>query len=151
MKIVIDFYSISDFLSFTVWPLDVAEVTKVCRVNFFKKKIQNLQFLARNTWYTSNESWDYVEFKFTTKNMIWLRKMNKKLIFLVFASKMRPTTFFRRPISRYFIKKNQNWLHQGLEEASTWKVTKGELCISPHLESAGDLLSDGPLCPPWPG
>ena len=38
MKIVIDFYSITDFLSFIVWPPDVAEVTKVRRVNFFKQK-----------------------------------------------------------------------------------------------------------------
>ena len=35
-----------------------------------------------------------------------------------------------------------------LEEASTWKVTKGELWISAHSESAGDLLSDGLPEPP---
>ena len=48
MKIVIDFYSISNFLSFIVWPLDVAEVAKVSRVNIFEQKIQNFQFLATN-------------------------------------------------------------------------------------------------------
>ena len=105
VKIVIDFYSISDFLSFTVWPLDVAEVTKVRRVNFFKKKIQNFQFLARNTLYTSNESWDYVEFKWIAKKYDLVEKNEKKIIFLIFASKTRPTSCLRRPISRYFIKK----------------------------------------------
>ena len=50
-----------------------------------------------------------------------------------------------------FYEKFQKWLQQGLEEALTWKVTKGELCISAHSESAGDLLSDGLLEPPQPG
>ena len=67
VKIVTYFYSISNFLSFIVWPLDVAKVTKVCRVNFFEQKIQNFQFWATNMLYTSNESWNYVEFKFITK------------------------------------------------------------------------------------
>ena len=40
MKIVIDFYSIGDFLSFTVWPLDVAEVTKVSCVKIYKQKMK---------------------------------------------------------------------------------------------------------------
>ena len=103
VKIVIDFYSISDFLSFIVWPLEVAEVTKVSRVNFFQQKIQNFQFLARNTWYTSNESWDYVEFKSTTKKYDLIEKNEKKIIFLIFASKTRPTSCLRGPISRFFI------------------------------------------------
>ena len=67
VKIVTYFYSISNFLSIIVWPLDVAKVTKVCRVNFFEQKIQNFQFWATNMLYTSNESWNYVEFKFITK------------------------------------------------------------------------------------
>ena len=67
VKIVTYFYSISNFLSFIVWPPDVAKVTKVCRVNFFEQKIQNFQFWATNMIYTSNESWNYVEFKFITK------------------------------------------------------------------------------------
>ena len=48
MKIIIDFYSMSDFLSFFVWPLYAAEMEKVSRVNIFKQKIQNFQFLATN-------------------------------------------------------------------------------------------------------
>ena len=67
VKIVIDFYFITDFLSFIVWPLHVAEETKVSRVNFFEQKIQNFQFLATNKLCTSNESWNYVEFKFIKK------------------------------------------------------------------------------------
>ena len=98
VKIVIDFYSISDFLSFIVWPLEVAEVTKVSRVNFFQQKIQNFQFLARNTWYTSNESWDYVEFKSTTKKYDLIEKNEKKFIF---ASKTRLTSCLRGPISQF--------------------------------------------------
>ena len=105
VKIVIDCYSISDFLLFTVWPLDVTEVMKVCCVNFFKKKIQNFKFLARNTWYTSNESWDYVEFKFIAKKYDLIEKNEKKILFLIFASKTRLTRCLRRPISRYYIKK----------------------------------------------
>ena len=151
MKIVIDFYSISKFLSFTVWPLDVAEVTKVCRVNFFKKKIQNFQFLARNTLYTSNESWDYVEFKFTTKK-IWFdwEKWQKISFFSFLPWKRGRQLFFAGQFFNILYKKFQKWLHQGLEEASTWKVTKGELYISVRLESAGNLLSLGPSWPPRP-
>ena len=44
VKILIDFYSISDFLSFIVWLLDVAELAKVSRVNIFKKKSKIFYF-----------------------------------------------------------------------------------------------------------
>ena len=151
VKIVIDFYSISKFLSFTVWPLDVAEVTKVRRVNFFKKKIQNFQFLARNTLYTSNESWDHVEFKFIAKKYDLVEKNEKKKSFFSFLPRKRGRlVVFAGQFLDFLYKKFQKWLHQGLEEASTWKVTKGELWISAGLESAGDLLSDGLPEPPPP-
>ena len=72
LKIVIDFYSISNFLSFIVWPLEVAEVTKVSRVNFFnqenpkfsifsykhviylkwKLKLCRIQIHSKKLWYT---------------------------------------------------------------------------------------------------
>ena len=149
VQIVIDFYSIKIFLSFIVWPLEVAEVTRVSCVKFFQQKIQNFNFLATNMLYTSKEHIFLVEFKFTTKNRIWLKKMGRKFVFLIFALKMRATRYLRELISKNCTNKSQKWLYQGLVEASTWKVTKGELCISAHLESAGDLLSDGPLCPPY--
>ena len=151
VKIVIDFYSISDFLSFIVWPLEVAEVTKVSRVNFFQQKIQNFQFLARNTWYTSNESWDYVEFKFTTKKNYLIEKNEKKNHFSHFCLENEADQLSSQAnFSIFYKKKFQKWLHQGLEEASTWKVTKGQLCISAHLELAGDRLSIRPPRPSWP-
>ena len=106
MKILIDFYSISDFLAFIVWPLEVAEVTKVSRVNFFQQKIQNFQFLARNTWYTSNESWDYVEFKFTTKKYDLIEKNDKKSHFSHFCLENEADHFFSRANFSIFYNKN---------------------------------------------
>ena len=103
VKILIDFYSISDFLAFIVWPLEVAEVTKVSRVNFFQQKIQNFQFLARNTWYTSNESWDYVEFKFTTKKYDLIEKNDKKSHFCL---ENEADHLFSRANFSIFYKKN---------------------------------------------
>ena len=67
VKIVTDFYSIGDFLSFTVWPLDVAEVTKVSRVNVFKQKIKFRNFWATSMLYTSKERIFHIEFKFKQK------------------------------------------------------------------------------------
>ena len=67
VKIVIDFYFIGDFLPFTVWPLDVAEVTKVNRVNIFKQKIKFRNFWATSMLYTSKERIFHVEFKFKQK------------------------------------------------------------------------------------
>ena len=106
VKIVIDFYSISNFLSFIVWPLEVAEVTKVSRVNFFQQKIQNFQFLARNTWYTSNESWDYVEFKFTTKKYDLIEKNDKKSHFSHFCLENEADHFFSRANFSIFYNKD---------------------------------------------
>ena len=106
VKILIDFYSISDFLAFIVWPLEVAEVTKVSRVNFFQQKIQNFQFLARNTWYTSNESWDYVEFKFTTKKYDLIEKNDKKSHFSHFCLENEADHFFSRANFSIFYNKN---------------------------------------------
>ena len=106
VKIFIDFYSISDFLAFIVWPLEVAEVTKVSRVNFFQQKIQNFQFLARNTWYTSNESWDYVEFKFTTKKYDLIEKNDKKSHFSHFCLENEADHFFSRANFSIFYNKN---------------------------------------------
>ena len=87
VKIVTYFYSISNFLSIIVWPLDVAKVTKVCRVNFFEQKIQNFQFWATNMLYTSNESWNYVEFKFIMKKIWFDSRKFKKIHFSDFCLK----------------------------------------------------------------
>ena len=67
MKIVIDFYFIGDFLPFTVWPLDVAKLMKVNRVNIFKQKIKFYNFCATSILYTSKERIFHVEFKFKQK------------------------------------------------------------------------------------
>ena len=84
VKIVIDFYSIGDFLSFTVWPLDVAEVTKVSRVNIFKQKIKFRNFWATSMLYTSKERIFHVEFKFKQKENGSLLKTLKKFQFFHF-------------------------------------------------------------------
>ena len=117
VKIVIYFYSISDFLSFTVWPLDVSEVTKVSHVNFFKQKIQNFQFLATNMLYTSNESWNYVEFKFITKNRMWLWKIRKNPFFSFLPQKRGWPKIFAIRFHKISPNKSQKWLYQGLVEA----------------------------------
>ena len=100
-------FIISNFLSFIVWPLEAAEVTKVSCVKFFQQKIQNFNFLPTNMLYTSKESIFPVEFKFTTKNRIWLKKMGRKFVFLIFASKIRATRYLRKPISKNCTNKSQ--------------------------------------------
>ena len=77
---------------------------------------------------------------------IWFdREKWQKISFFSFLPwKRGRQLFFAAQFFSILYKKFQKWLHQGLEEASTWKVTKGELCISAHLESAGNLLNDGP-------
>ena len=87
VKIVIDFYSIGDFLSFTVWPLDVAEVAKVSCVNIFKQKIKFRNFWVTAMSYTSKEHIFHAEFKFKQKNYGSLLKSLKKFEFFCFRVK----------------------------------------------------------------
>ena len=83
MKIVIDFYSMSDFLSFIVWPLEVAEVAKVSLDNIFWQKVN-----FHNFWATSKERIVHVEFKFKQKKYGSLeKKIEKKWIFLFLGQK----------------------------------------------------------------
>ena len=73
---------------------------------FFSAKIQIFQFLARNTWYTSNESWDYVEFKFTTKKYDLIEKNDKKSHFSHFCLENEADHFFSRANFSIFYNKN---------------------------------------------
>ena len=107
VKIVIDFYFIGDFLPFTVWPLDIAEVTKVNRVNIFKQKIKFRNFWATSMLYTSKERIFHVEFKFKQKSMIHYWKIWKNLNFSDFWVKTRLTRSLRWLISWIFWQ--QNW------------------------------------------
>ena len=84
LKIVIDFYSISNFLSFIVWPLEVAEVTKVSRVNIFYQKIKFRNFWATSMLYTSKERIFHLEFKFKQNEYGLLLKYLKKFEFFRF-------------------------------------------------------------------
>ena len=84
VKIVIDFYSIGDFLSFTAWPLEVAEVTKVHRVKIFMQKMKFRNFWATSMLYTSKERIFQVEFKFKQKKYGSLVKNLKKIEFFHF-------------------------------------------------------------------
>ena len=118
--------------------------------NFFYQRTKTFQFWATNMLYTSNESWNYVEFKFIMKKYDLILENGKKSIFLIFASKTRLIRYLREPISLNCTNKSQKWLYQGLVEASTWKVTKGELIISTQSKTAADLLNMGPSCPPTP-
>ena len=128
VKIVIDFYSIGDFLSFTVWPLDVAEVTKVSRVNVFKQKIKFRNFWATSMLYTSKERIFHIEFKFKQKSKVHYWKIRKKLNFSVFGSKTRLTRCLRwlifqifwqqkskmalsGVVKRFELKSHQIWVH----------------------------------------
>ena len=81
------FYSIGDLLSFTVWPLDVAEVTKVSRDNIFKWKIKFCNSWATYMLYTSKECIFHVEFKFRQKKWGLLQKNLEKDDFFRFLIK----------------------------------------------------------------
>ena len=107
VKILIDFYSIGNFLSFTIWPLDVAKVTKVTHINIFKEKVKFCNFCATSMLYTSKERIFHVEFKFKQKSRVHYWKIWKKSIFPFFGSKMRLTRCVRWLISRIFWQ--QNW------------------------------------------
>ena len=149
VKIVIDFYSIGDFLSFTIWPLDVAEVTKVSHVNIFKEKIKFHNFWATSMLYTSKERIFHVEFKFKQKTYGSLLKIWKNLNFSDFGSKTRLTRCLRWLISRFFYNKPQKWLCQELLKGLNLKVTKYELIISNQSEMADNHLPGGaPGAPP---
>ena len=84
VKILIDFYSIGNFLSFTIWPLDVAKVTKVTHINIFKEKVKFCNFCATSMLYTSKERIFHVEFKFKQKEYGSLLKNLKKFEFFRF-------------------------------------------------------------------
>ena len=84
VKILIDFYSIGNFLSFTIWPLDVAKVTKVTHINIFKEKVKFCNFCATSMLYTSKERIFHVEFKFKQKEYGSLLKKLKKFEFFRF-------------------------------------------------------------------
>ena len=114
MKIVIDFYFIGDFLPFTVWPLDVAEVTKVSHVNIFKQKIKFRNFWATSMLYTSKERIFHVEFKFKQKKYDSLLKNLKKFEFFCFWVKTRLTRSLRWLISRIFWQQNSKMALPGV-------------------------------------
>ena len=106
LKIVIDFYSISNFLSFIVWPLEVAEVTKVSRINIFKQKIKFRNFWATSMLYTSKERIFHVEFKFKQKSRVYYWKVWKKFNFSILGSKTRLTRCLRWVVSQFFWQQN---------------------------------------------
>ena len=84
VNIIIDFYSKGNLLSFTVWPLDVAEVTKVSRDNIFKWKNKFCNSWATYMLYSSKECIFYVEFKFKQKKYGSLLKNLKTFQFFLF-------------------------------------------------------------------
>ena len=84
MKILIDFYSMGNFLSLTIWPLDVAKVMKVTRINIFKEKVKFCNFCATSMLYTSKERIFHVEFNFKQKEYGSLLKNLKKFEFFRF-------------------------------------------------------------------
>ena len=94
MKIVIDFYSMSDFLSFIVWPLEVAEVAKVSLDNIFWQKVNFHNFWATSMLYTSKEHIFHVEFKFKQKEYGSLLKNLKKIEFFRFWVKNEAVQVF---------------------------------------------------------
>ena len=72
---------------------------------FFSAKNPKFSIFARNTWYTSNESWDYVEFKFTTKKYDLIEKNDKKFHFSHFCLENEADNFFSRAnFSIFYIK-----------------------------------------------
>ena len=145
----IDFYSISNFLSFIVWPLDVAEVAKVSRDNIFKWKIKFCNSWATYMLYTSKECIFHVEFKFKQKSMVHYWKIWKNSNFSSFWSKTRMTRYLRWLISQKVYNKSQKWLCQELWKGLNLKVTKYELITSNHSEMADDYPSVGaPGAPP---
>ena len=143
MKILIDFYSMSDLFSFILWPLEVAEVTKVSCINIFKQKIKFRNFWATSMLYTSKERIFHVEFKFKQKSMFHYWKIWKILNFSVFGSEKRLTRCLRWLISPIFSNKPQKWLCWELLKGLKLKVTKYELIISNQSEMADDHLPGG--------
>ncbi len=73
----------NNFLSITLWLLDVAKVVMVSRI-IMEKHISFFifTFSPEETDYTSNESWNYVEFNFMTKNYDFIDEKKNSIILL---------------------------------------------------------------------
>ena len=89
-------------ISLSGWLSRTLEVESIWEEsNFWRPTKHRFNWLYRTEKCSPQKN--YVEFKFTTKKCDLIEKNEKNLIFLIFALKMRPTIFFRGPISRYFI------------------------------------------------
>ena len=120
--------SVGDFLSNTMWPLDIAKVTKVSRINIFKQKIKLCNFWAISMLYTSKEHIFHVEFKFKQKTMVHYWKIWKKFAFFCFGVKNEAdqvssmanfSNFWQQNskmalpgvVKRFELKSHQIWVH----------------------------------------
>ena len=85
VKIVINFYVIGDFLLSTVWPLDIAEVTKVSRISNLKQKIKFRNFLVTSMLYIYLKR-TYFSFRIQIQTKLWfiLWKFEKTIDFFHF-------------------------------------------------------------------
>ena len=115
VKILIDFYSIGNFLSFTIWPLDVAKVTKVTHINIFKEKVKfcNLCATSMLCIYLKRTHFS-CRIQIQTKRVWFIIKNLKKFNFSVFGSKTRVTRCLRWLISPIFLQQTSKMALPGV-------------------------------------
>ena len=117
------------------------------------KNYRFCKFCAISICYTSKESIFHIEFNYTLKSMICLKKNWKKIRFSFIFWKSMMTCCLQLQILHICAKKFENWVHLCFGKVLKLKVTKRKLIISDHLEMVDGYLQWWPLQPPpvWLG
>ena len=99
--------------------------------------------------YTSKESWDYVEFRFSKKKYDLLKKKWFNFDFSDFRVKIEADQMpSKRDSWNFWKKKFKKWICQDLLGIERNKVKKNEPIWSTLQKSTGEKPQGGTLCPP---
>ena len=127
-------------LSSVLLPQSVAKSRTSPLKKFQAQKSWNSKFWPTDVLYTSKESWEHVQFRFSKKKYIFLQKKNFFSIFSIFASWSRLVKNFRRQVFRSFQNKFKIWLYHGLAKVERNKVRKLQQFWSISLRATRDQL-----------
>ena len=98
--------------------------------------------------YTSKESWDYVQFRFSKKKYDLLDKKWRNFDFSDFCVKIEADQMPSKQNFSKFWKKFQKWICQDLLDIERKKVMKNEPIWSTHQNSTEEKPQGGHFVPP---